>query len=63
MADTKTKEELLAELEKVKAEKEAIEKENSELKDSLANANKPTEKKDFSSGLVTRALEFSNERL
>lgn len=55
MADTKTKEELLAELEKVKAEKEAIEKENSELK---ANTVKPTQ-----SGLEVRTLAFSNERL
>ena len=55
MADTKTKEDLLAELEKVKAEKEALENENSKLK---ANTVIPSK-----SGLEVRSLEFSNERL
>lgn len=54
-ADTRTKEELLAEIEKVSSEKAALEKENSDLK---ANSNSPTK-----SGLEARAIEFSNERL
>lgn len=54
-ADTRTKEELLAEIEKIASEKAALEKENSDLK---ANANSPTK-----SGLEVRAVEFSNERL
>ena len=55
MADNRTKEELQAELDKIKAEKAALEKENSDLK---ATTRKPEQ-----TGLVTRALEFSNERL
>lgn len=55
MADNKTKEELQVELDKIRAEKAALEKENSDLK---ANKSKPQQ-----TGLVTRALEFSNERL
>lgn len=55
MADNKTKEELQVELDKIKAEKSALEKENSELK---ANTNQPQK-----TGLETRAIEFSNERL
>jgi cell division protein FtsB len=54
-ADTKTTQELQAELEKIKAEKAALEKENSDLK---ANTNQPQK-----SGLEVRAVEFSNERL
>lgn len=53
--DTKTTQELQAELDKVNAEKAALEKENSDLK---AKRNKPQK-----SGLETRAIEFSNERL
>lgn len=55
MADNKTKEELQVELDKIKAEKAALEKENSELK---ANTNQP-----IKTGLEQRAIEFSNERL